>query len=386
MARPKKEKDENNDKAPSIQELRDRINKKAGMTVAYDLTKENPTDVKEWISTGSRWLDSIICKGQMGGVPKSKIIELSGLSGSGKSYMAIQIAGNDMKKGYTVVYFDSESAIDSGFIQRMGIDLDDFIYVQATSVEYVLETIEELMGQSPKPYIFIWDSLAMTPSINDIEGDFNPNSSIGVKARILSKGFSKLVIPLANHGSILLVLNQLKTNITNSVAEKYIDPYVTPGGKSLIFAASWRIYLTMRRGKASYILDENEQQIGSEVKATIKKSRFGREGRTCSFKILWAGDKLGIMDQESWMEAIKSTSYVKNSGAWFTMDMGDGTEEKFQSNTFLDKLKEKRFHDRVLAIMDEVLIEKGTDRPERDDDMLEPPENTVFSVLDKEGE
>ena len=30
MARPKKEKDENNDKAPSIQELRDRINKKAG--------------------------------------------------------------------------------------------------------------------------------------------------------------------------------------------------------------------------------------------------------------------------------------------------------------------------------------------------------------------
>ena len=38
------------------------VNKKAGRNVAHDLTGDNPTQVKEWIPTGSRWLDSIVCR------------------------------------------------------------------------------------------------------------------------------------------------------------------------------------------------------------------------------------------------------------------------------------------------------------------------------------
>ena len=45
------------------------LNKSAGGTVAYNLGEENPTVVKEWIPTGSRWLDSIICKGRLAGIP-----------------------------------------------------------------------------------------------------------------------------------------------------------------------------------------------------------------------------------------------------------------------------------------------------------------------------
>ena len=75
--------------------LIDLINKKAGETLAYDLTKENPTEVKDWIPTGSTWLNKIICVGNPnGGIPVSKITELAGLEGSGKSYMAAQIAAN----------------------------------------------------------------------------------------------------------------------------------------------------------------------------------------------------------------------------------------------------------------------------------------------------
>ncbi len=51
----------------SISELKDLINKKAGNEVAFNLIDDNPTDVSEWIPTGSRWLDSIICKGKMAG-------------------------------------------------------------------------------------------------------------------------------------------------------------------------------------------------------------------------------------------------------------------------------------------------------------------------------
>ena len=59
----------------SIGDLRSLINKTSGMDVAYNLNDENPTEVKEWIPTGSRWLNSIICRGRLAGIPVGKIPE-----------------------------------------------------------------------------------------------------------------------------------------------------------------------------------------------------------------------------------------------------------------------------------------------------------------------
>jgi len=65
------------------------VNKKVGLDIAHDLNEDNPTEVKEWIPTGSRWLDSIICRGRMAGIPVGKITELAGLSSAGKSCLRI---------------------------------------------------------------------------------------------------------------------------------------------------------------------------------------------------------------------------------------------------------------------------------------------------------
>ena len=138
----------------SMQDLLKIVNKKAGRTVAHDLTGDNPTQVKEWIPTGSRWLDSIICKGQLAGIPVGKITEIAGLEATGKSYMAAQIAANAQKQGKMVVYFDSESAIDPSFLERSGCDLERLIYVQASSVEFVLETIEDILGAADDQVVF----------------------------------------------------------------------------------------------------------------------------------------------------------------------------------------------------------------------------------------
>ncbi len=97
-----------------------------------------PTEVKEWIPTGSRWLNSIICRGKYAGIPIGKISEIAGLSASGKSYMAAQIAGNAQKMGIDVVYFDSESAVDPDFLANAGCDIDNLLYIQAQSVEFSL--------------------------------------------------------------------------------------------------------------------------------------------------------------------------------------------------------------------------------------------------------
>tara|TARA_B100000214_G_scaffold82083_1_gene55704 strand:+ start:6545 stop:7645 length:1101 start_codon:yes stop_codon:yes gene_type:complete len=340
----------------SMDDMRKLINKRAGYSVAHNLREGNPTEVKEWIPTGSRWLDSIICRGKLAGIPVGKIVEIAGLEASGKSYMAAQIAANAQKMGIDVVYFDSESAIDPTFLERAGCDLENLLYVQAQSVEFVLETIEDLLGGGNK-YLFIWDSLALTPAISDVEGDFNPQSSMAVKARILSKGMSKLTVPIANSQSTFLVLNQLKANITRSPSEALVTPYMTPGGKAMIYSYSLRIWLTRRKAKASFINDENGFRIGNEVRVKLEKSRFGTQGRQCNFKIMW-GDEIGVQDEESWYDAIKGSDSIKSSGSWCSLVYEDGTEEKFQPSRWSEKIVNEKFRARVLELIDREVILK----------------------------
>lgn len=345
----------------SMTDIRKLINKKAGRDVAHDLQVTNPTDVKQWIPTGSRWLDSIIATGKLAGVPVGKYTEIAGLEGSGKSYLAAGVAANAQKMGIDVVYFDSESAIDSSFLERAGCDLETLMYVQAESVEFVLETIEDLLSIDNQ-WLFIWDSLAFTPSISDIEGDFNPQSSMAVKPRILAKGLSKLTVPIANANASLLILNQLKTNIARTPQEAMTTPYVTPGGKAAQYAYSLRIWLTKPKGKATFVNDENGFRIGSTARVKLEKSRFGTTGRRCEFQILWGAGLYGVQDEESWLDAIKGSDRLNVSGAWFSITTDDGTEIKFQRKQWLDKLQDETFRNAVFSAMDEHIIMKFKNR------------------------
>ena len=345
----------------SMQDLMGLVNKKAGRNVAHDLTGENPTEVKEWIPTGSRWLDSIVCKGQVAGIPVGKVTEIAGLESTGKSYMAAQVAANAQKTGKLVVYFDSESAIDPDFLSRAGCDLEKLMYIQASSVEFVLETIEELLGATDDQLVFIWDSLAFTPSVSDVEGDFNPQSSMAVKARILAKGMSKLVLPIADKQATLIVLNQLKTNIPQGPNARIVamtTPYTTPGGKAMHYSYSLRIWLTGRKAKSSFIEDDKGFRIGSEVKVKLEKSRFGTQGRSCTFRILWGTESIGIQCDESLFNAIKTSEHLTSAGAWYTLKMADGSAIKFQPSKWVEKMEDETFRSRVYELMDEEVVQK----------------------------
>ena len=343
----------------SIKDLKKSMNKAMGIEAAYDLTQESPTEVKEWIPTGSRWLDAIICKGKMGGIPVGKITEIAGLSSVGKSYLAVQIAVQAQKQGKFVVYYDAESAIDPVFLTDAGIDMDsNFLYVQAVSVEKVLKGIEDTMNDYPGfQFVFIWDSIAATSAEKDLEGDFDPQSSMAVKPRIFSKAFPKLTVPLANGQHTLLLINQLKTNITSNISERLTTPFKAPGGLALEYFSSLRIWLTGRKSKQSFVFDESGRRVGSEVKAKLKKSRFGTQDRMAVFQIRW-GDNVGIMDEESWFEVIKQSSAYRVGGGWCYLKTQDGKEHKFRSKEWMEKLKDKKFRKMIIDIMDEELIKK----------------------------
>ena len=348
-----------------VAELRKALNTKLKGAV-YDLRDQNPTDVKDWISTGSTWLDGIVCKGKMAGIPVGKIIEIAGIQATGKSFLAAQIAGNSQKLGITPVYFDAESALNSDFLTKAGCDLENLIYIQPTDLESVFETMETLMGSSDQRFLFIIDSLAATPTKVDIEGTFNPNERIGVKAALLAKAFQKITTPLAQRECTLIILNQLKVNIKATseapMGGKYLtdsQKYNTPGGSSPDFFTSVRIWLTKSFAKDSMVYDDKGYQIGSYVKARIEKSRFGTQNRVAEFKILW-GDEVGVMNEESILEAIKGKTEHLETGTWNKLTYADGTVEKWQGleEGFIELMKtNEKFKNRVMEIFDYEVIQ-----------------------------
>ena len=373
----KKEKEEKVGKI-SIKDINSIINKKVGINIASSLNDDSPSEVKEWIPSGSRWLDSIICKGKMAGIPVGRIIELAGESASGKSYLAAQIAKQAQLIGIHPVYFDSESSIDPEFLKKIGMDLDKF----TLSIEFVLKTIDELLGCAEGiKYLFIWDSYANTACEADlIEEEFNPQSSMAKGPRIMSMGLKKLTIPIANTQSTLLVLNQLRTNIGEN--SKFV-PFFAPGGKALQYAYSLRIWLTARKAKDSCINDQKGYRIGSEVKAKLVKSRFGTENREMTMKIVWGADPVGIQDELSWLEAVSSSSRYRTGGPWrYIISPSDGSEMKFSSKDedghkgWLEQMKNENFRKIVLEIMDEHVIQKFSDKTEN--------ANKFYSIDDDE--
>ena len=258
------------------------------------------------------------------------------------------------------------------------------VTLSALKMKDVWERSGATIDFTDEELVFIWDSLAFTPSISDVEGDFNPQSSMAVKARILAKGMSKLVIPIADKQATFIVLNQLKTNIPQGPMARQIamtTPYITPGGKAMHYAYSLRIWLTGRKAKSAFIEDEKGFRIGSEVKVKLEKSRFGTAGRSCAFRIMWGTDDVGIRDEESWFDAIKGSEFLTSAGAWYTFATPDGYSKKFQPSKWTELItSDEDFKKRVLDLMDKEIIQKFDKRQGSAKEFYEDQEDITVPV------
>ena len=338
-------------------ELRNELNKAAKENVAYDLHGDNPTNVKTWISTGSTLLDYIVSNRRDGGIPVGKLTTIAGESASGKSLIVTQILANTQKMGGLAVYIDTENAASPEFMEQLGLDTkNNFMYVQPGTIEEVFENIERLIGlireKAPDKLVcIVWDSVAGTPVKAEIEGDYDPNSRIGLTAKALAKGMRKVTETLGKAQIALVFVNQLKVNI----GVMFGDNRVEPGGKALPYHASTRIWLTQHKGKANgQILNDKKQVVGFHTSAKTMKSRFGPSPRSCQFDVLFdlANDRIGVDDEGSWLNAIAGTSGCIRTGGWYTINVG-GEDKKFQSKEFPKLLEDKKFKKRVLDIIEE---------------------------------
>lgn len=352
----KKEKVEK--KVLSPDEVRKAINKKTGHKSAFDMTKENPAEVKDWIPSGNRLLDSIMCDGMVAGIPVGRIIELAAEPGGGKSFLAVAYAKNALLKGYDVVYFCSEpGGVEADFLTKfIGVEtLAKFTYVEVNFMEEVFETIESLLVNTNNKYLFVWDSYAATPAKAEADGGFDPSSTFAIAPRVATLGLRKLLVPLAKRESTLLVLNQIRDNIGADKYKLMYEPYRIPGGKGMAHAYSNRLWLFVNNSKAKSISDEGGEKIGKTGKVIHKKSRHGTEGREAPIAFTWSGDHPHLHNEELWMDALKERKVLFWKQPRWVLRL-NGAEIPIKLDDWETLLKDVEAKKLIMAALDEAYV------------------------------
>ena len=315
--------------------------------VAYflDGAQETPTDITDWVSTGSTLLDLAISNRPNGGLAAGRITEINGLEGTGKSLIGAHALASTQKKDGLAVYIDTESAVSAEFLQSIGVDTKSMMYIHLETVEDIFDAIETIVtkvreSDNDKLVTILVDSLAAASTKVEMDADFDKDGWATSKAIVLSKAMRKITQLTARQKVCLIFTNQLR----QKMGVMFGDPWTTSGGKALPFHASTRIRLK----NMGQIKDTKKNTIGIKIRAQVIKNRLGPPLRSAEFPLYF--DK-GIDDFGSWLTIMKDHKLVKQAGAWYTYTDQNGKDHKFQSKDFgaliSDEETQKHIYDSI---------------------------------------
>ena len=333
--------------------LADTLNSKfSDMKVAYflDGTEETPTDLTEWISTGSSLLDLAISNRPNGGIPVGRITEITGMEASGKSLISAHLLANTQKQGGLAVYIDTENALNEEFARAIGIDVKEMLYIQLETVEDIFEVIESIVmkvreSSRDRLVTICVDSVAAATTKLEQAADYEKDGWATAKALVLSKAMRKITQLIGRQRICLVFTNQLRQKLGVSFG----DPWTTSGGKALQFHASCRLRLK-GIGQITNKVNDKKQVIGIKTRAQVVKNRMGPPLKTAEFDIRFES---GIDDYGSWLHLLKEYKMVKQGGSWYTYtDTDTGEDIKFLSKDFESKITDderlkQQIYDRI---------------------------------------
>jgi recombination protein RecA len=308
-----------------LQTALNKANKDGGKAAYFLDEDDSPSLITEWISTGSTLLDLAISNKPNGGLPVGRMVELSGLEGTGKSLICAQIIAETQRRGGLSVFFDSEFAVDRNFWTALGVDIKNVNYVPFTTLEDFFSKLELCIGEFRKANknrlltIFV-DSVAQASTETEMESEHGVDGYNTGKSIIISKAMRKIVGLMAKQRILIVYTNQVRYNMN---AGPFGDKWVVPGGKALPFACSIRIRL-VNIGK---IKNSVKDVIGMECQAQIIKNRCGPNYRTAAFDIMYDS---GIQDIASWIDFMKTRSIITGDGRGYEYKRKDGSTLEFK--------------------------------------------------------
>jgi len=235
---------------------------------------------KQFISTGVYIVDAAM-SGRLlkGGVATNRISVFAGESGAGKSFLAYSVVKNAQREGYSVIYIDTEQAVDLEDLPKFGVDndLSKFRLVRSNKVEDINITLSQLVdelkeqkldGYEMPKLMIVLDSLGQMASNKekndllkgDIKQDMTKAKAIGSMFRSINNDLGFLDIPM-------IVCNH--TYLTMDLFPRS----VMKGGNGLLYSASVIGFMSKSKLKTG---EEDDMDLGSSGISVLFKTQKNR--------------------------------------------------------------------------------------------------------------
>ncbi|MEF8714215.1 MAG: recombinase RecA [Accumulibacter sp.] len=252
------------------------------------------------VSTGSLGLDIAL---GIGGLPRGRVVEIYGPESSGKTTLALQVIAEMQKLGGTAAFIDAEHALDPGYAQKLGVDLDELLISQPDTGEQALE-IADMLVRSASVDVVVIDSVAALVPKAEIDGEMG-DSLPGLQARLMSQALRKLTANINRTNTLVIFINQIRMKI----GVMFGSPEVTTGGNALKFYASVR--LDIRRIGS---IKKGDEVIGNETRVKVVKNKVAPPFREAIFDILYGE---GTSREGEIIELGVLHKLVDKSGSWY---------------------------------------------------------------------
>jgi len=228
------------------------------------------SDITEFIPTGNLMLNALMSGSLFGGYANSRSTGMSGDSGTGKTFLAMNAVREAQQMDYMVFYIDTEGALDTTDFTKFGIDIDLLQYKRIgviSELKFFIHNIIKTATDNPGIKIMVVvDSVTMLETnkqVTDTEGGKNAND-MGLTAKELRSLFKSFTLELSNLKIPLLFTSHIYDG-TGMFATRTMS-----GGKGPMYAAS----VVLMLGKKP--LKEGDLKTGVICRATTNKNRLAK--------------------------------------------------------------------------------------------------------------
>lgn len=263
---------------------------------------DQPRAQYDVIPTGSLALDAAL---GIGGLPRGRIVEVFGPESSGKTTLTLEVIAQAHEQGLTCAFIDAEHALDTGYADKLGVNVDELLVSQPDTGEQALE-IADMLVRSNAVDVIVIDSVAALVPKAEIEGDMGQQIP-GLQARLLSQALRKLTAGINHSNTLVIFINQIRMKI----GVMFGSPETTPGGNALKFYASVRLDI---RGTET-VKGAGDTPIGRKARVKVVKNKVAAPFKVAEFLnvfgegIDWALELIQLGVEQG---------LVEKAGAWYS--------------------------------------------------------------------
>lgn len=229
-----------------------------------------------FIDTGSYSLNALMSGSIFGGMPDNKTVCIAGPSSTGKTFFALSILDNFMKKNSdgVGVLMETEGSTSRETANSRGIDPNRIILSEPETVEQFRTAAVRLIDykledKKAPPLFFVLDSLGQLSTAKEV-GDIAAGKETKdmTRAQLIKGAFRVIRLRIGKARIPFLVINHTYDDMSGQSHAQKIS-----GGSGAIYASD--MIFTLTKAKDT---DADRVMQGSFITITAYKSRLTREG------------------------------------------------------------------------------------------------------------